>query len=139
MAGIHARVVVYFMLALAFSFSIFVLWMVVGRALLAWCAPRFGALRSWLLAPGLGLSVFLISLMVGNQAGWPIREFARPMTALWAGAAIAVFAWRRPRTSWFALAPFFAAAVFSLLWTGWPVLHDGFNWISYGNDDMANY
>ena len=108
------------MLALAFSFSIFVLWTVVGRALLALCAPRFGALRSWLLAPGLGLSVVLISLMVGNQAGWPIRSFARPMIALWAAAAIAVLVWQRPRVSWRALVPFFAAAVFSLVWTGWP-------------------
>ena len=127
------------MVALSFSFGVFLLWALVGRALLAIFSPRFGALRSWLLAPGLGLAVILITLMVGNQAGWPIRSFARPMAALWLVVAIAVLAWRRPRTSWKALAGFAAAAVFSLLWTGWPALAAGFNWISYGNDDMANY
>ena len=127
------------MVALSFSLGVFLLWALVGRALLAIFSPRFGALRSWLLAPGLGLAVVLISLMIGNQAGWPVRSFARPMIALWAVAAVAVLAWRRPRTSWRALAPFFAAALVSLLWTGWPALRAGFNWISYGNDDMANY
>lgn len=127
------------MLALAFSFSIFLLWTVVGRALLALVSPRFGALRSWLLAPGLGLAIVLFSLMVGNQAGWPIGSFARSMTLGWTVAALAVLLWRKPPTAWRALAPFFGAALFSLLWTGWPALRFGFNWISYGNDDMANY
>ncbi len=139
MVGIRARLVLYSMLALAFSFSVFLLWTLVGRALLAVVSPRFGVLRAWLLAPGLGLSIILISLMVGNQAGWPIGQFARVMPAGWAVLAIAVLLWRRPKWSPRALGPFFGAALFSLVWTGWPALQVGFNWISYGNDDMANY
>lgn len=127
------------MLALAFSFSIFLLWTLVGRAVLALVSPRFGVLRSWLLAPGLGLSVILISLMVGNQAGWPIGQFSRIMPAIWVVLAVAVMIWRRPRWSPRATLPFFGAALFSLGWTGWPAFQTGFNWVSYGNDDMANY
>jgi len=127
------------MVSLAFTFGIFLLWTLVGRALLAVVSPRFGVLRAWLLAPGLGLSIILISLMVGNQAGHPIGQFSRSMPAAWAAIAIAVLVWRRPRWSPRALIPFFGAALFSLLWTGWPALGFGFNWISYGNDDMANY
>lgn len=127
------------MVALAFTLGIFLFWTLVGRALLAVISPRFGVLRAWLLAPGLGLAIILISLMVGNQAGWPIGQFARAMPAAWAVLALAVLLWRRPRWSPRALVPFFGAALFSLLWTGWPALQAGFNWISYGNDDMANY
>ncbi len=139
MAGIRVKVVISFMLALAFSFSVFLLWTLVGRAVLALVSPRFGVLRAWLLAPGLGLSIILITLMVGNQAGWPIGAFARVMPAAWVVLAIGVLLWRRPVWSPRALVPFFGAALFSLLWTGWPALSTGFNWISYGNDDMANY
>src|SRR5450830_1194845 len=108
------------MVALAFTLGIFLFWTLVGRALLAAVSPRFGALRAWLLAPGLGLAIILISLMVGNQAGWPIGQFARAMPAAWAVLALAVLVWRRPCWSPRALVPFFGAALFSLVWTGWP-------------------
>ncbi|MDO8543843.1 MAG: hypothetical protein Q7S40_25655 [Opitutaceae bacterium] len=195
------------MLALAYSFSLFVIWTLVGRALFVVFAPRFGALRSWLLAPAMGLAVFLLTLMTLNQLGLPIGRFSRVMTASLTLASLAVLGWRRatrgssrgdeagakhdpnkaslvtsaatgnqpsfvtsaatgksatrtgvvsrpsqPRhlgcyterecsaiLPWRQLRPFIYAAVFSLLWTGWPALHAGFNWISYGNDDMANY
>ena len=40
---------------------------------------------------------------------------------------------------WRALAPFFAITIAYLLYTGFPLFRFGFNWISYANDDMANY
>ena len=127
------------MLALAFSFSVFLFWTVVGRALLALVAPRFGMLRSWLLAPGLGLAVTLLGTTVVNQAGIPLARGTWPLTLV-LGVAAAVILFRlRPRLPVHAAAPFFLAALASLLWTGWPALESGFNWISYGNDDMANY
>ena len=127
------------MLALAYSFAVFLIWTFVGRALFAVAAPRFGALRAWLLAPGVGLSVFLLSVMVLNQLGWPIAQIAWPMTLGLLLAAVAVFWRRRPIFPTRAVLPFFGAALVSLLWTGWPAVAVGFNWISYGNDDMANY
>lgn len=127
------------MLALAFSFLVFVYWTVLGRAVVSLAYPRLGALRAWLVAPALGVSVLLLGLMVFNQAGIPIRTFATPLTIVLGVAAVGVIAWRRPVTPWRTLAPFLLAALVSCLWTGWPALQTGFNWISYANDDMANY
>jgi hypothetical protein len=127
------------MLALAFSLAVFAFWTVLGRAVIALAYPRFGVLRSWLMAPAIGLSVVLLSLMVFNQAGWGISAFATPVTVVLGIAAVAGLAWRTPTTTWRPLAPFAMALVISLLWTGWPAFEFGFKWVSYANDDMANY
>ncbi len=127
------------MLALAFTYLVFVYWAVVGRAVTALVYPRFGVLRSWLVAPALGLAVVLLGLMAFNQAGIPIGRFALPFTLLLGLCAIAVLSWRRPPLPARQLTPFVAASVFALFWAGWPALESGFNWISYANDDMANY
>ena len=127
------------MLALAYSFGLFLIWGVIGRALVAVFAPRFGVLRAWLVAPGLGLAACLLGLMALNQSGWPIGRIAWPLTGALLAASLGALAWRRPRLPGRALAPFALAALASLAWTGWPALESGFNWISYGNDDMANY
>ena len=127
------------MLALAFTYFVFVYWAVVGRAVLALVYPRLGVLRAWLLAPALGLAVVLLGLMAFNQAGLPIARFTMPMTVGLGVSALAILAWRRPVTPGGKLAPFVLASVFALFWAGWPALEVGFNWISYANDDMANY
>lgn len=127
------------MLALAYSFALFLIWTLVGRALFAIVAPRYGALRAWLLAPGVGLAATLLCVMVLNQVGLPVRAFSRPMTAVLVLASTGILVWRRPITPGKSLLPFLGAVIVSLLWTGWPAFQAGFNWISYGNDDMANY
>ncbi len=127
------------MLALAFSFLVFAYWTSLGRAVVALAYPRIGALRAWLLAPAIGLSVILLGLMFLNQAGVPIGQFATPLTVLLGIAAIAVLGWTRPVTPWKKLAPYFLAVMFACVWTAWPAIQTGFNWISYANDDMANY
>lgn len=127
------------MLALAFSFALFLVWTVTGRALVSLAAPRFGVLRSWLVAPAVGLAVMLLGLMVFNQLGIPINRFAWPLTAALLAAAAVVLFKSRPALPTRSLLPFAGAALFSLVWTGWPALVFGFKWISYGNDDMANY
>jgi hypothetical protein len=141
-AGRSRRIHVTFnpsMLALAYSFLQFVYWSFVGRAVIAIVYPRFGALRAWLVAPGVGVATVLLGLMALNQGGIPIGRFATPMTVVLGIAAIAVLVWRRPITPGRQLAPFFVATVVGLLWAGWPAFESGFNWVSYANDDMANY
>jgi hypothetical protein len=127
------------MSALLYSVGLFAFWLVVGRALFAVFAPRFGALRSWLMAPAIGLATTALSLMVLNQAGWPLGRVSWPITATWLALAIAVLIWKRPVVPTRALLPFAAATAVALLWTGWPAIDTGFNWVSYGNDDMINY
>lgn len=134
------------MAALALSFGFFAFVAVVGRATLALCGWRGGVLRAWLLAPATGLSVVVLAIMALNQFGveWgadglPIRTFARPLTLVLLAGAVAVLAWKRPAFPIRALLPFVAVVVFSLFWTGWPMLRFGFNWLSYVNDDYVNY
>lgn len=125
--------------ALALSFAFFLFAVALGRATLALFGWRGGVLRSWLLSPATGLAVIVLSVMVLNQAGLPVRSFARPLTAGLALAAAGILWWRRPVFPGRALLPFFAVALFSLGWTGWPHLRFGFSWLSYVNDDFVNY
>jgi hypothetical protein len=111
----------------------------VGSGLLAACRWRGGILRAWLLAPAVGLAVVILWVMGLNQAGLPVRAFAWPLALGLGLAAAGVLRWRRTRLPRRALAPFAAVAVASLLWTGWPQLRFGFNWLSYVNDDFVNY
>jgi hypothetical protein len=126
------------MLSLGLAFTLFLFWTLLGRALIAACGGR-GILRSWLLAPAVGLAAVSFGLLVFNQAGLPIRSFGRLMTFLLLAGAL-VYHWRqRPVLPWKALLPFGLVALACLAWTGWPAAKFGFNWISYSNDDMANY
>ena len=73
-------------LALSFVFVVFLAF--VGRATLTACQWRGGVLRAWLLAPAVGLAVVLLTTMMLNQTGLPVRSFAWPLTlALAAGTA----------------------------------------------------
>ncbi len=127
------------MFALGLSLALFVFLAMVGRATLVVGRYRSSVLRAWLLAPAVGLAVLVLALMVLNQAGWPIRSFAGWLTAGLGLASVAVLARTRPPFPRRALAIFAGAVVGMLLWTGWPALEFGFNWVSYANDDMANY
>ena len=84
------------MLALAYSFGLFLIWGVIGRALVAVFAPRFGVLRAWLVAPGLGLAACLLGLMALNQSGWPIGRIAWPLTGALLAASLGALAWLKP-------------------------------------------
>ena len=125
------------MSALALSLGFFLFLTFLGRATLAACNWRGGVLRAWLLAPAAGLATAVLTIMVLNQAGLPVRAFAWPMTLALAGCTAGVLLWRRPALPARALAPFFAVAVFALLWTGWPALRFGFGWLSYVNEDFV--
>ena len=127
------------MLALSLSLLLFAFWTTVGQAVQSALRLRLGVLRSWLLAPGIGIAAVAIPLMVGNQAGYPIGRFARPLALILGLAAAGVLLWRRPRFPWRAFLPFVFAILLSLLWTAWPAFKFGFNWVSFVNDDFTNY
>ena len=127
------------MVALAFSFSLFAYWALVGRAVLALACPRLGVLRPWLLAPGVGLALTIIGTTIVNQAGIPLRAGTWPLTAGLGLAALTTLFRLRTSIPRRPGAPFLLASIVCLVWTGWPALVSGFKWISYSNDDMANY
>ena len=127
------------MLALSLSLLLFMFWTAVGQAFQSALKLRLGVLRSWLLAPGIGIAVMAIPLMIGSQAGLPIGAFARPLTVVMVLATGVAFFVRPARLPWRALAPFVLAVLFSLVWTAWPALKLGFHWVSFVNDDFLNY
>jgi hypothetical protein len=112
---------------------------VVGQAIIALIRPRLGVLRSWFLSPTVALVVLLLIVTRLSVAGIPVQTSGPWLFFGLFIAAAGILAWRRPAFPWRQLIPFCIIAVLFVLYVGWPALRFGFNWISYGNDDMANY
>jgi len=126
------------MIPLLLALIFFVHFAVVGRATFALLGLRFGHVRTWLLAPTLGLAVTGLIIMVPNQAGVPMAAYARPLIIIVTLGALGVLVRCRlvpPK----GLGSFGLLAAGALLLGGWPALVHGLNWVSYGNDDMTNY
>lgn len=111
----------------------------VGQAVVSLLRPRMGILWSWFIAPTVGFALLIATVTRLNVWGIPVRNFGPWLTLVLFVFALAVFIWRRPIFPYRQLAPFLIIVGAFVLYTGWPMFVYGFNWISYGNDDMANY
>ena len=111
----------------------------VGQGFISLLKPRIGLLGSWFIAPTVGLSVLVAIMTRLNVNGMPVRAFGPWLTIGLLVFAAGVFIWRRPKLPYRQLAPFFVIICAYVAYTGWPLLRFGYKWISYGNDDMANY
>jgi len=111
----------------------------VGQAVISLLRMRQGVLWSWFLAPMTGLALLLVIGTRVSVWGVPFKEIGPWLTVGLAVFAGLVWWWRRPVVPWRQLAPFALVILGYLLYTGWPLFLYGFRWISYGNDDMANY
>ena len=127
------------MLPFLLILGLFVFFTVVGQALLSGLKVRFGVLWSWFLAPTMGMSVTMLLATEGSKLGHPIRSVGPWVAIGLAVASVAVLLWRRPKLPCRQLRPFAILLVLYLVYAGWPMFKFGFKWISYGNDDMANY
>src|SRR5882724_692343 len=127
------------MLPFLLILGIFAFFTLVGQAVLSGLKVRFGVLWSWFLAPTLGMGITVLVVNFFSKWGQPVKAVGPAVTIALLAASLAVFLWRRPAFPFRKLWPFFAVLVFFLIYTGWPMFRFGFNWISYGNDDMANY
>ena len=127
------------MTALLLVAGLFLYLTVVGQAVVSLFRPRIGVLWSWFVSPTVGLAALLIVVTRLNVWGVPLRTAGPWTTAALLVASLGVLAWRRPILPWRQLRPFLLVAAGLVLYVGWPSIRYGFNWISYGNDDMANY
>jgi len=127
------------MIALLLVVALFLYLTWVGQAVISLLRPRLGVLLGWFLAPTVGLALLVTIVTRLNVWGWPVKTFGPGLAVGFFVGATAILAWRRPKLPWRQLTPFLIIAGGSLLCCGWPLLRFGFNWISYGNDDMANY
>ena len=127
------------MIPLLLVAGLFIYLSALGQAAISLFRPRIGVLWSWFAAPAVGLSLVLVVLTRLNVWGIPVRVAGPWATMALLVFAVGVLAWRRPVLPLRRIAPFLWIALGTLLYVGWPSLKFGFNWISYGNDDMANY
>lgn len=124
--------------ALLFTLCVFSVFAITGRAWLALFHVNLGHLRSWLASPVLGAAVYTLLILSLNQTGLPVGQFASVLFAVITTISIAILTWRR---CWRAnhLGPYLGLGVVLFGLYAWPMYHYGFNWLSYGNDDMTNY
>ncbi len=92
-----------------------------------------------LLAPILGAAALIIPAVWLSEAGVPIaRGGPILLTVAFAAAILSIVRWPARldlRSYW----PFAAIALGGFFLSAWPMFQFGFNWMSYSNDDMANY
>lgn len=113
----------------------------VGFGILVACGTGLRQRQLLLLAPTLGLATAVVLAIALSRLGFSARTFAGPLAgALPVVSAIVLLA-RRPAlmVSFKVAAPFLAICLFASIAAAWPLLLYGFDWLSFANDDMANY
>ena len=126
------------MLATVLSLAIFSYLSVVGYAVLSLLSEE-QPLYHLLLAPAVGATTVMLPTFLLNEAGIPVQYVAHAVFLTILVAALIVL-WARGRRIPFGdFWPYALLICFGLLITGWPMLRFGFDWVSFCNDDMANY
>jgi hypothetical protein len=127
------------MIAVGLTLALFVFWTMVGYGVTAALHPRRHALQDLLLAPVVGFAVTVVSVFLLSRTGLPVSKFG-PFLAVALLLLGGILLWRfRPETPLRRYAPFAGVFLLGLFLTGRPLLEYGFDWLSYCNDDMANY
>ena len=122
------------------SIFVFLIWSLCGWSIgLALLRQRMHKGRILLLAPVLGLCVFIIVSVVLSRLGFPVRGFGAIETALFVFAAVFLYVRIRPSLAMRTWIPAISLTFLAFVLSGWPMFIYGFNWISYGNDDMTAY
>lgn len=115
------------------------LWFAVGSTVLLRLGFRSNRLQLALLAPAVGLACCLLPVFWLNMSGFPVLRFARPLTGVLLVVGVTGLLVYRNLVPWQMLALFAMPVLASILLAGAPLLIDGLVWVSYANDDWANY
>lgn len=127
------------MAAFALTLAIFGMWSLIGWALVCLLNGGRNLIRNALLAPITGAATIMLAIFECNRWGFPVRSCGPAVTLLSAAVAAGLI-WRlRFPVPWRRLAPFLVVVAAGAMLVGYPLLLHGFDWFSYGNDDMANY
>ena len=127
------------MLAFGLSILLFAFWGMVGFALVALLHTQRNLLQNALLAPVAGVATTVIPIFLLNRAGLPVARFAVTLAGALLLLSVLLIWQLRPLIPLRQYMPFAGVFMLALLMTGWPMLEFGFDWVSYSNDDMANY
>jgi hypothetical protein len=127
------------LLAFSLPFIIFIYWTLLGYATLSLLRTQRNILQNILLAPTVGIAITLLPVFWLNRMGLPVDYFAMYLLITLFIFSLGILWWRKPLLPWTRYFPFVAIFILALFLTGRPLLTFGFNWLSYGNDDMTNY
>jgi hypothetical protein len=127
------------MTAFLFAISLLVYWGVVGFAVQTLFPSRLRSLQALLVSPAVGVAVLALSVFFLSRAGLPVKEFGRNLFAALAATALVVIAVKRPVFPFRRLLPYLGVLIVAAILVGRPMFSYGFDWTSFGNDDMANY
>lgn len=118
---------------------LFSFWGIVGYATLSLLSTRHNFLQNVLLAPVTGFAVTLICVFTLNRFGLPISSFAKILLFTLLIFSLITLKFNKPFFAVRYYSPFIAIFLLALCIAGYPLLEYGFNWISFGNEDMMNY
>lgn len=126
-------------IAFLLPIGLFIYFGLIGTATLSLLRTQRNTLQNLLLSPAIGVAFTLLPVFLLSRAGLPVKLFAIPLTLLLLLLSGAVIVYRKPIIPMSRYIGFALVFFLSLFLTGRPLLHFGFNWLSYANDDMANY
>lgn len=125
--------------AFLFSLGLFLVFFLIGFAVLSACLPRLRVAQGILVSPSVGIAATILPVFFINRAGFPVKDFGYILLFALIAFSIAVLVWRRPVFPFRRVLSFASILVVALLLAAWPMFLYGFDWISFSNDDMANY
>lgn len=125
--------------AFVFTLGVFLYVSVVGLAVAECLQSGRSGLQRLLLSPTLGISALLLPVFTLNRAGLPVGDIAPFVVFGFGLLALLVLFWRRPKLPWSSMLWPAVILLLGAVAVAWPMMHFGFDWGSFSNDDMANY
>jgi hypothetical protein len=125
--------------AFFFTLALFAFWGLVGLATIAVFRPRLRLIQGVLISPAIGIAVTILPVFFINRAGIPVKDFGGILLAALAVLAVLALVIKRPNFPVKRCLLYFGILTAALLLAAWPMFRYGFDWVSFSNDDMANY
>ena len=125
--------------AFLFTIGLFAFWGLVGFATIAVFPPRLRVIEGLLVSPAIGVAVTILPVFFINRAGIPVKDFGGILIPTLAVLSVIILAIKRPIFPAKKCIPLFCILLAALVLAAWPMFSYGFDWVSFANDDMANY
>lgn len=127
------------MLPLGLSLSLFLFFTAAGYCFLSLFYSQRNLVQNMLLAPALGFAFTIILIFLLSWMGLPVKQFGVFLGIILLASMLLCGMVRRPIVPIRRYLSFLAVFILAVLLTGRSMLQFKFNWLSYANDDMANY
>ncbi len=125
--------------AFLFTLALFAFWGLIGFATISVFPPRLRLIQSVLISPAIGVAITILPVFFINRAGLPVKDFGRILLPSLAALAVLALFLKKPFFPYKRLLPFLGIVLVALLLAARPMFSYGFDWVSFANDDMANY